>query len=51
MLPCPLVCTPEECIDFDIKIGLISECDRQKVIVEFYNNVNEIRNIMINDNN
>jgi hypothetical protein len=44
----PLLCTPEECVDFDIKIGLLSKDERQTIIDNLYRGASEILSEMEN---
>ncbi len=43
--------TPEECIDFEISIGLIPQKERQTVIDKLYKSASEILNEMLNGSN
>lgn len=47
----PIFCTPEECVDFDIKIGLLSKDKRQSTIDNLYRGASEIWDEMVNGTN
>lgn len=43
--------TPEECVDFYVSIGLISQKERQNEINKLYEGASEILNEMLNGSN
>jgi len=43
--------TPEECVDFEISIGLISQKERRNEINKLYKDAFEILNEMLNGSN
>lgn len=47
----PIFCTPEDYVDFDIKIGLLLKNDRQSVIDNLYESTSKILSEMLNDAN
>lgn len=46
----PFFCTPEECVDIDIKLGRYSNEERQNKIDELYKSASEILSNVLSTN-